>query len=227
MFPFFDATMVLLIPALILSGYAQHKIRSAYARYSQVRSRRRFTGAQAAERVLYGAGIKDVTIEEIPGNLTDHFDPRKKTLRLSSGVYQSESLAAVGIAAHEAGHAVQHAQNYVPLSIRSLIVPVASFGTNGAWIMFILGLLAHAKPLMNLAIMLFSCGVVFYLITLPVEFNASSRAIRLLVHEGIIDQDEVPHTKKVLSAAALTYVAAALMAVMQLVRMLLLRNSRD
>jgi len=227
MFFFWDSTMVLLLPAILLAAWAQMKVRSAYSRYSQVGSRRGYSGAQAAGQILSAAGINDVTIERTGGSLSDHYDPRNRTLRLSDQVYSGRSLAALGVAAHEAGHALQHARGYVPLSIRSAIVPLAGFGTNGAWFMFFIGLLFRSQMLMNLGIMFFTCGVIFYVITLPVEFNASSRAIRLLVSRNIIERSEIAGTRKVLSAAALTYVAAALMAVMQLLRMLVLRNSRD
>ena len=220
-------TLVLLLPAILLAGWARMKVRSTYAKYSKIASRRGYRGAQAAQQILYAAGVNGVTIEAIGGNLSDHYDPRKKTLRLSHDVYQGRSLAALGVAAHEAGHALQHAFGYAPLSLRSAIVPLAGFGTNGAWFLFIIGLLFRSLILMNLGIMFFACGVAFYIITLPVEFNASSRAIKLLVNQGIIEPSEVSGTRRVLSAAALTYVAAAAMAVMQLIRLLLLRGSRN
>ena len=227
MFFFFDKTMMLLIPAVLLAWYAQMKVRSTYRKYSQVPSQRGWSGAQAAQRVLEAAGLSGVTIEETPGRLSDHYDPRSRKLRLSRNVYEGRSLAALGVAAHEASHAIQHASGYIPLNIRSMVVPVARFGTNGAWILFLLGFLARRPSLMGIAILLFSFGVFFYLVTLPVEFNASSRAIKVLVREGIIERSEIAGTKKVLSAAALTYVAAALMAVLQLIRLILLRNSRN
>jgi uncharacterized protein len=220
-------SLALLLPAILLSLWAQTKVKSAYAKYSKIASLRGYTGARAAQQILYAAGVNDVTIEAIEGKLSDHYDPRKRTLRLSHDVHEGRSLAALGIAAHEAGHALQHAFGYAPLSIRSAIVPLAGFGTNGAWFLFIIGLLFRSTMLMNLGIMFFACGVVFYIITLPVEFNASSRAIMLLESQGIIERSEVAGTRSVLSAAALTYVAAAAMAVMQLVRLLVLRGSRN
>jgi len=226
MFYMFGPTMLLLIPAVILAAYAQMKVRSAYSRYSRVRSQQGWSGAQAARQILDSAGISSVSIKETSGRLSDHYDPRNRTLYLSEKVFEGDSLASLGVAAHEAGHAMQHARGYVPLHIRSAIVPVASFGTNGAYFLFFLGLLARNGFMMSLAILLFSFGVLFYLITLPVEFNASSRAIKVLLGEGIIERSEIDGTKKVLSAAALTYLAAALMSVLQLLRLILLRNSR-
>jgi len=226
MFYMFGPTMLLLIPAVILAMYAQMKVRSTYARYSRIRSQQGWSGAQAARQILDSAGISSVSIKETSGRLSDHYDPRNRTLYLSEKVFEGDSLASLGVAAHEAGHALQHARGYVPLHIRSAIVPMASFGTNGAYFLFFLGLIARNGFMMSLAILLFSFGVLFYLITLPVEFNASSRAIKTLRREGIIDRSEIAGTKKVLNAAALTYLAAALMSVLQLLRLILLRNSR-
>ena len=224
----FDPLYFLIIaPALILSIYAQAKVSSTFRKFSEVSSVNRHSGAKAARAILDSHGLHDVEVEEIPGQLTDHYDPRDKTLRLSTDVYGGRSLSALGVAAHEAGHALQDAAAYTPLRIRNSIVPVANFGSNGAVFLFIIGFFARGTPLaflMNLAIIFFSAAVFFYLITLPVEFNASTRAIQTLRNEGIIYENEKENTKKVLNAAALTYLAAALMAIMQLLYFILLRR---
>jgi Zn-dependent membrane protease YugP len=228
---FWDYTWLLLIPPLILALYAQAKVRSTYSRYSRVGAASRLTAAQVARQILDTRGAQDVTIEKIPGQLSDHYDPRKKTLRLSEGVYGSTSLAALGIAAHEAGHAVQHHDHYSPLTIRNAFYPVASLGSTLAFPLFFLGFIFSQKSgpsvLMDLGIILFSAAVLFSVITLPVEFNASKRALAVLQERGYLNGAEMTGARKVLSAAALTYVAATAMAVMQLVRMLILRDSRD
>jgi len=222
---FLDWTMIFLIPAGLFALYAQAKVRSAYGRASQIPSSRGYTGAQAAQEVMYNSGIADVPVEPVPGELTDHYDPTKRTLRLSEGVYASRSLAAVGIAAHEAGHAMQHASAYPALAMRSAVVPVANIGTMLGPILFMLALfIFRNRVLMDVAIMLYSGAVLFTLITLPVEFNASRRAIACLTDQGIITQAEVPETKRVLDAAAWTYVAAAAVAISQLIRLLVLRD---
>lgn len=187
------------------------------------------TGREAAEQVLRGAGIYDVRVEHISGDLTDHYDPRTKVLRLSDATYNSTSVAAVGVAAHECGHAIQHATGYAPLKIRGALVPVANFGSTIAWPLILIGLLFSSQSSMlflNLGIIAFSLAVLFQIVTLPVEFNASSRAIRILGSSGMLYEDEVDATKKVLSAAALTYVAGAASAILQLLRIILLANSR-
>lgn len=221
-------TWFIIIPAGIFAFYAQSKVRSAYARASQIPSRRGYTGAQAAQEVMYQAGITDVEIEPVPGELSDHYDPTKKVLRLSEGVYASRSLAALGIAAHEAGHAIQHASAYPALAMRSAVVPIANLGTMLGPILFMVGIFFFRPPMnmmvMNAAIALYSGAVLFTLITLPVEFNASRRAIACLTDQGIIAQDEIPEARRVLSAAAWTYVAAAAVAISQLIRLLVLRN---
>ena len=224
---FWDPYFLLLIPPLILSIYAQSKVRSAFRKYSQVGSVKGYSGAKAAAAILRSHGADDVRVEEIGGQLTDHYDPREKVLRLSKEVYRGESLASLGVAAHEAGHALQHATGYVPLKIRAAFVPVAGLGTNAAPILFIIGFIARATMLMDLAIVVFAVAALFYVVTLPVEYNASSRAIQTLRNEAIILENEKGDAKRVLNAAALTYLAAALMAVMQLIRFILLRNQRD
>ncbi len=226
--PFFlyDSTFLILIPAFILALYAQWKVQSTFRRYSDVRAATGYTGAKMAEELLRRQGITDVKVEPIPGMLADHYDPRTKVLRLSPDVYGSTSLAAVGVAAHEAGHALQHRDGYAPLAIRSAIVPAATLGTNAALILFMVGIVFGATRLMDLGILLFLGYVAFALVTLPVEFNASSRAVALLQGQGLVLPQEAQGVRAVLNAAALTYVAAATMAILQLVRLLVLRSAR-
>jgi Zn-dependent membrane protease YugP len=204
-------------PALLLAIWAQIRVQSAFGYYRRVHSRSGLTGAAAAERVLRDAGIRDVTIEHADGMLSDHYDPRTRTLRLSSGVYDSPSVAALGVAAHEAGHAIQHAHRYAPLAMRSLLVPTASLGSWLAIPLIFLGFLVGSAGLAKFGLVLFGAVVVFQLITLPVEFDASARAKQVLAETGIIaDPDEMEGVRSVLSAAGWTYVAAALAALMQL-----------
>ena len=187
------------------------------------------TGAQAAERVLHGAGIYDVRIERVAGNLTDHYDPRNKVLRLSDATYGQCSVAAVGVAAHECGHAIQHVRGYAPLQFRSVLVPVANFGSMIAWPLIVLGLFINSQSsamIINIGILAFSLAVLFQLVTLPVEYNASGRAVRILAETGMMQGEEIVATKKVLNAAALTYVASAAAAILQLVRILILTGGR-
>ena len=231
MFPFiFDRTMILLIPAVLLGFYAQMRIRNTYARYSRFRSRNGWTGAQIARRMLDASGLRDVDIEQIRGKLSDHYDPKKRVLRLSEGVYASDSVAALGVAAHETGHALQHGQGYLPLSLRSHFVPAANFGSGLAWPLFFIGFFFSESGLyflMDIGIVFFSAAVLFHVITLPVEFNASRRALALLGGPGYLTEEETKAAGKVLHAAAWTYVAAATMAIMQLIRMVMLRGGRD
>ena len=210
MFMMFDMKYVLivLIPGLIMSGVASLLVKSAFSKYSQVGTRRGYTGAQAAQRLMADAGIHDVEVVPTTGFLSDHYNPSTKTLALSEQVYGSRSGAAIGVACHEAGHAVQHAHGYAPLGLRSAIVPVVSFGAPMSNTLLMLGFILHLQPLLILGIVAFSLVVLFQLITLPVEFNASSRAKRLCVESGIIDADERVGVDRVLDAAALTYVAA-------------------
>ncbi|MDI6772871.1 MAG: zinc metallopeptidase [bacterium] len=224
---FGDGTFLILIPALVLAAYAQFKVRSTFRRFSQVRTMGGRTGAQVAAELLRRRGLSHVKIELVEGMLADHYDPRTQTLRLSPEVYGSDSIAAVGVAAHECGHALQHHEKYAPLALRSAIVPVASIGSNAAWILFMIGMFAGIRPLMDLGILLFMGYIAFALVTLPVEFDASRRAVAVLQGEGLVMPREADGARAVLNAAALTYVAAAAMAVMQLVRLVLLRNMRD
>lgn len=222
MFGFFDPTIIMLIPGLALALYAQFKVQNTFSRYSQMAAASGMTGAQVAQRLLEQARINDVQVEMTPGHLTDHYDPRKKVLRLSEQVYHGSSLAALGVAAHEAGHAIQHDVGYLPLNIRSTFVPVAQFGSTLAFPLFLIGFFINSGWLLMAGIYAFTAVVLFQLVTLPVEFNASGRAMEALEAGGYVSAAEAGHTKKVLNAAALTYVAAALMGILQLVRLLLL-----
>jgi Zn-dependent membrane protease YugP len=219
--------LVLVVPALILSLIAQILVKSAFAKYSKVKSKNGVTGAQAATLLLRANNIENVAIEPVAGSLTDHYDPRSNVLRLSEPVYRNDSIAAIGVAAHETGHAIQHAHRYGPLGLRSALVPVANIGsTIGPW-MAVAGLGFSIPLLVDLGIILFSAAVLFYLVTLPVEFNASNRAIAILRNNSVLSEEELAGVKRVLTAAALTYVAAALGAVMNLVRLILLRRGRN
>ena len=226
---YFDPTYFLVLIGVVLSLLASGKVKSTFSRYSQVRNSRGLTGAQAAEQVLHTAGIYDVRIEHVGGNLTDHYDPRTKVLRLSDSVYGQTSVAAVGVAAPQCGHAIQHARGYAPLKLRSTLVPVANFGAKLAWPLIIFGLFIRGESstlLINAGIIAFLAAVVFQLVTLPVEFNASNRAIRMLADSGMMYGEEIKGAKKVLSAAALTYVASAATAILQLLRILILTGGR-
>lgn len=226
---FYDPTYVLVLIGVVLSLIASAKVKGTFNKYSQMRNSRGMTGAQAAEQVLNGAGIYDVRIERVSGNLTDHYDPRSKVLRLSDTVYGNTSVAAVGVAAHECGHAIQHAKGYGPLKFRSVLVPVANFGAKIAWPLILVGLLINNESswlIMQIGIWAFSLAVLFQLVTLPVEFNASGRAIRILADTGMMYGEEIVAAKKVLSAAALTYVAGAAASVLQLLRLILLAGGR-
>lgn len=226
---FWDYTIFLLIPPLLLALYAQSKVKRTYAKYSRIFASSRVTGSEAAHRILQTSGTGEVRVEKTPGRLTDHYDPRKKALRLSEGVYGSSSIAALGIAAHEAGHAIQHGTGYAPMHLRSLVYPVASLGSSLAFPLFFVGFLFSREGpsiLMDIGILLFTGAVLFSLITLPVEFNASRRALVLLGERRFLNAKELAGARAVLSAAALTYVASTAMAAMQLLRMLLLRQSR-
>ena len=228
---YFDPTYILVIIGAVICLLASARVKSTFRKYNRVRSMSGMTGAQAAERILQAAGIYDVSVQHISGELTDHYDPRNKVLRLSDSTYASPSVAAVGVAAHECGHAIQDQQDYAPpLSIRSAIVPVANFGSAIAWPLIIIGMFITSNTgtlLINIGILCFSLAVLFQLVTLPVEFNASSRAIRILGDTGILDSQELKSTRKVLGAAALTYVAGAAAAILQLLRLLLLFGGRN
>ena len=231
LYPFyFDSTYILIIIGAILCLLASAKVRSTYSRYQRVRSASGLTGREAAERILYYSGIQDVRVEHVAGNLTDHYDPRSKVLRLSDTTYGYPSVAAVGVAAHECGHAIQHARGYAPLSFRSALVPLANFGSTIAWPLIILGFLFNnqsSQLFINIGILAFSLAVLFQIVTLPVEFNASGRALRILSETGMLQSEELSMTRKVLSAAALTYVASAAAAILQLLRLILLANRRE
>lgn len=225
---YYDPTYMLIVISALISLFAQFLVNSRFSKYSRVRSRSGMTGAQAAERILQSQGIYDVAIQRVSGKLTDHYDPRNKTLNLSDAVYASTSVAAVGVAAHECGHAIQHARGYAPLSFRSALVPVANIGSQLSWLFIILGIFfGGSHTLIMIGILMFSAAVLFQLVTLPVEFNASGRALKLLSETGILQKDEVSDTRKVLSAAALTYVAAAATAVLQLLRLIRLFGGND
>ena len=221
---YYDPTYLLLIPGLILAVVAQGLVSSAYAKWSRVRSCSGLTGAEAARRILDAYGCEKVAIEHVPGSLTDHFDPRGGVLRLSDGVYGSNSVAAVAVAAHEAGHAIQNAEGYAPLAIRSRLVPVANIGSMASMPLFLMGIVFSFEPLVTIGIWCFFLAVLFHLVTLPVELNASGRAVSIL-GEGL-PEEEMKGIRAVLRAAALTYVASALQALLQLARLLLLSQSR-
>lgn len=223
----FDRTYLLLIIGMVLSLMASAKLKSTFSVYRKVRSASGLTGAEAAQRILRSAGIYDVQVVPIQGSLTDHYDPQKKILGLSQDVYGQTSLAAVGVAAHECGHAIQHANNYALLNLRSAIVPAANIGANISWPLFLAGLIFSIQPLLTMGILLFSLAVLFQLVTLPVEINASSRALRMLQTAGILSPDENRGARKVLTAAALTYVAALASSILQLLRLIILAGGRD
>jgi Zn-dependent membrane protease YugP len=227
---FGDYTFFLLIPPLILAFYAQARIKGAYRKYSQIFASSRISGAQAAHELLQTSGAGDVKVEKMPGELTDNYDPRTRVLRLSEGVYDSSSIAALGIAAHETGHAIQHQNHYQPLHLRTVIYPVASLGSTLAFPLFFIGFIFRGggpSVLMDIGILLFAGAVLFSVITLPVEFNASKRALVLLEERRFLTPEEMSGARRVLGAAALTYVASTAMAAMQLLRMFILRQSRD
>ncbi|HIV33684.1 MAG TPA: zinc metallopeptidase [Candidatus Blautia intestinigallinarum] len=223
----FDPTYLLLVIGMLLSLAASSRLKRTFATYSRIRSSSGMTGAQAARRILNSRGLYDVQVFPVSGNLTDHYDPRTRRVCLSQASYNQTSLAAVGVAAHECGHAVQHAENYGPLNLRSSLVPVANLGSTLAWPLFLIGLIFSMRPLLTAGIVLFSAAVLFQLVTLPVEYNASDRALRLLTETGILGSDEVRGSRKVLSAAALTYVAALAGSVLQLLRLIILAGGRN
>ena len=218
---------ILLIPVLLLSLWAQAQVSGSFKRYSAVTNRRRLTGAQAAEAVLRSHGVYDVAIRRVRGNLTDHYNPRDNTIYLSDSVYGSPTIAAVGVAAHEAGHAVQYAVGYAPIRLRQAIVPLTQFGSKFSFILLLVGMLLYSQSLFFIGIVLFSLTTIFQLVTLPVEFNASARAIETIESEYLLEGDEVSGAKKVLRAAALTYVAALLMSALQLLRYVLIFVGRS
>jgi Zn-dependent membrane protease YugP len=222
-----DATFLLLIPAMLLAFFAQWKVKSTFDQYSKVACSRGYTGASVARYILDDYRLQDIAVKATPGELTDHYDPRNRTLNLSDPVYNSNSVAAIGVAAHEAGHAIQDAKGYAPIRLRNGMVPVTNLGSTLAFPLFLLGMFAGLPIFMDAGIVLFSLAVVFSVLTLPVEFNASRRAIRVLADGHFLTEKELPGAKAVLNAAALTYVASTAMAVLNLVRLIMLRNSRD
>lgn len=218
--------LVLVLPAVIISLIAQAKVKSTYSKTSQMLNKRGITGAVAAQRVLAFYGINNVSVESVSGELTDHYDPRSNVIRLSQKVYSSASIAAVGIACHEAGHAAQHAQNYMPIKIRNTILPLANIGSSAGVMLAIIGYFLGFGLLIDIGIILFSCVVAFQLVTLPVEFNASKRAMQVIAETGILYEDEQGSAKKVLTAAAMTYVASLLVSIASLLRLILRFSSR-
>lgn len=227
MYTMMDPTYFLVIIGGILCLGASAKVKSTYAKYSRVRSARGLTGREAAEQILNSQGLHHVKVRHVSGQLTDHYDPRSQTVNLSDATYAQNSVAAVGVAAHECGHAIQHAKAYAPLTFRTTLVPIANFGSMAAWPLIILGLFiggTTSSLLLNLGILAFSLAVLFQIVTLPVEFNASSRAMKILGETGMLSHEELSDTKKVLSAAALTYVASAAASLLQLLRLLMLAN---
>ena len=228
--PFDWTYLVFIVPCVILSLFCQFKVQSNFSKYSQISNSRRMTGAQAAEYVLRHNGVTGVVIEHVSGSLTDHFDSRSNVIRLSDSVYSSMSVAAIGVAAHEAGHAVQHANGYIPNKIRSAILPIANIGSKLSWILILIGLIFYAKIgtiLLNIGIILFSASVLFTVATLPVEFDASRRALRYFRETNLIVGEEYDGAKKVLQAAAMTYVASAVTSIMQLLRLIFISRRRN
>jgi len=220
----FDPTMILLLPAIILAIWAQMRVKSAYNKYSKIRSSQGVTGAKVAEYLLQHNGVTDVKVEAIEGTLSDHYDPKSKTVRLSTDNYKGTSLAALAVSAHEVGHAIQHNTGYFPLQIRHSILPVTNLGSWAAFPLFFIGFFFQYPMLMDLGIIFFAGVVLFHFVTLPVEFNASSRALNILESQGLLINNEVTGAKKVLNAAALTYVAATAVSLIHLIRLIILRD---
>lgn len=226
---YLDMTYVyFVLPALLLAMWAQTKVTTTFNRYNKIATQRRLTGSEAARMILDANGLQSVRIERVSGHLTDHYDPRSNVIRLSDSVYSQNSVGAVGVAAHEAGHAVQHSEGYIPIKLRNSVIPAANIGSYLAFPLAIIGILMANDMLINAGIILFSAVVLFQLVTLPVEFNASKRAVKVLGGDAMLTRQEVHGVKKVLSAAAMTYVAAAATAIMNLVRLIVLSNrNRD
>lgn len=226
---YWDPTYILVVIGAVICMIASARVKGTFNKYSQLRSMSGMNGAQVAQRVLQAAGIYDVQVRHVSGSLTDHYDPRTKTVNLSDPVYNATSVAALGVAAHECGHAIQHAKSYAPLSIRSALVPIANFGSMLAWPVILIGLLFNTRSsglIIDIGILLFSAAVLFQLVTLPVEFDASRRALVMLRTQGILADDELRYTRRVLKSAALTYVASAAVAILQLLRIILITNGR-
>lgn len=226
---FYDSTFLILIPAILLSLFAQFKVKSAFEKYSKVKSINGYTGEQVARMLLDSKGLYDIPIEVTSGKLSDHYDPSKRVMRLSEDVFYGTSVASIGVAAHETGHAIQHKEAYTPLIIRDKIVPAVNFSSNLSWVLLLIGLFlgSGGSILVNAGIILFTVVVFFQIITLPVEFNASNRALTILKDGSILYANEVSQAKEVLQAAALTYVAAALMAILQLIRLIAIGRERN
>ena len=224
---YWDPTFIILVPAILFTIYAQFKVSSTTSRFLRVNTQRGFTGEQVARRILESNGLYDVRIEMVRGHLSDHYDPRRKVVRLSQDIYYGTSITSISVAAHECGHAMQHARGYAPLSIRSSLVPVVNFASNISWLLIALGLFMSRGIFLKIGIILFSASVLFQLVTLPVEFNASSRALVQLDDLGIVEGKELRGSKQVLTAAALTYVAAALTSVLQLLRLVAIAQRND
>lgn len=226
---YWDPTYILVVIGAVICMIASARVKGTFNKYSQLRSMSGMNGAQVAQRVLQAAGIYDVQVRHVSGSLTDRYDPRTKTVNLSDPVYNATSVAALGVAAHECGHAIQHAKSYAPLSIRSALVPIANFGSMLAWPVILIGLLFNTRSsglIIDIGILLFSAAVLFQLVTLPVEFDASRRALVMLRTQGILADDELKYTRRVLKSAALTYVASAAAAILQLLRIILITNGR-
>ena len=226
---YWDPTYILVVIGAVICMIASARVKGTFNKYSQLRSMSGMNGAQVAQRVLQAAGIYDVQVRHVSGSLTDHYDPRTKTVNLSDPVYNATSVAALGVAAHECGHAIQHAKSYAPLSIRSALVPIANFGSMLAWPVILIGLLFNTRSsglIIDIGILLFSAAVLFQLVTLPVEFDASRRALVMLRTQGILADDELRYTRRVLKSAAPTYVASAAAAILQLLRIILITNGR-
>jgi len=226
---YWDPTYILVVIGAVICMIASARVKGTFNKYSQLRSMSGMNGAQVAQRVLQAAGIYDVQVRHVSGSLTDHYDPRTKTVNLSDPVYNATSVAALGVAAHECGHAIQHAKSYAPLSIRSALVPIANFGSMLAWPVILIGLLFNTRSsglIIDIGILLFSAAVLFQLVTLPVEFDASRRALVMLRTQGILADEELRYTRRVLKSAALTYVASAAAAILQLLRIILITNGR-
>lgn len=226
---YWDPTYILVVIGAVICMIASARVKGTFNKYSQLRSMSGMNGAQVAQRVLQAAGIYDVQVRHVSGSLTDHYDPRTKTVNLSDPVYNATSVAALGVAAHECGHAIQHAKSYAPLSIRSALVPIANFGSMLAWPVILIDLLFNTRSsglIIDIGILLFSAAVLFQLVTLPVEFDASRRALVMLRTQGILADDELRYTRRVLKSAALTYVASAAAAILQLLRIILITNGR-
>lgn len=229
-FYYYDPTLIFALIGLVLSLLASARVNTVFNKYSRVMSRQGITGAMAAERILHSQGIYDVRIERVSGKLSDHYDPRSKVLRLSDSTYGDTSVAAIGVAAHECGHAVQHAKGYGPLAVRSALVPLANIGSSLGYILVIIGLLFTRNTgtmLITIGLIAFSCAVLFQIVTLPVEFNASSRALVMLEGQGILGSEEIKGSRKVLSAAAMTYVAVAATSILQLIRLIIIAGGRN